>query len=306
MPKVQLISAKELFSFNDTDEILNSTAEKWKGYEFYHYTTINSLKNILKKDKNGNCFFFVRNISEMNDVAESDLHQTDGNKIHSFCTCNSRHEKIPLWYLYSGICGKGVRIKFTPGNMLKFLNSIDIVYPVVNGKADYDNPLTKINNDFELLCGWVYYKDGNCEVFYRNKKYIIPPVSEDVLISNFFIKEYPWEYEHEFRIIIKNNTDKTYDRVAIKIPENVLNKFKLMTAPETKTIDSLKEELINLGIKKENIERSKLNINMSLLKNNKADIVNNIDLWYDDECGHICEYIHSIQKCSNNQEMKQK
>lgn len=298
MQNTPVILAEDLFSLNNTENFLKTTAEKWKNYEFYHYTTTDSLVKILTKDEKGNCFFFVRNISEMNDISESELHKVDGKKIHSFCTCCSRHEKIPLWYLYSGICGRGSRIKFTPANMLKFLNSINVVYPVIDNKVDYSNPLTRKNNDFNLLCGWVYYMDGNREVFYRNKKYIITPVAQEILSKNFFIKDYPWEYEHEFRIVIKNNTKKTFDRVAILIPDNIIKKLKLMSAPERKFDDELKHKLVSLGIKEENIEASKLRINMSLLKNNKDDIVSNIDLWYDEKCGHVCEYISSIQKCN--------
>ena len=107
----------EIFSLNQTNEIMKSKARD-VGKGFYHYTTTEKLEKILAKDERGNRFLFASNFKEMNDKKEETWHKTTGDRIHSFCTCCTRHEKIPLWYIYSGICGNGVRIGFTPGKML--------------------------------------------------------------------------------------------------------------------------------------------------------------------------------------------
>lgn len=291
----------ELFSLNQTEQILTSKAEDIKK-NFYHYTTFENLQKILTGDNQGNHFFFVRSINDMNDRNEARWHQEDGDKIHSFCTCCTKHEKIPLWYLYSGICGRGVRLGITPGKMLKFLRDIELVYPVIGGKVDYSTPL-RIHNDFDLLCGWVYYlMDGNNRIFYRNSYYTTECIDENALKTNYFIKNYPWEYEREFRIIIKNKTAKSYERVAIPVPNTIIESLEIMSAPEYTFSDAEKENCIGLGIKPEKIKKSDLNIKMDLLRGNKADILEQIDAWCDeDQCGTICSFVKTRNRCAKQE-----
>lgn len=298
----KVYTADEIFQLNQTDRIMKSKA-KDINKNFYHYTTVDSINKILSGDEYGNRFIFVRNIAKMNDLNEAEIHKSNGNKIHSFCTCCTKHEKIPLWYLYSGICGNGARLGFTPGKMLKFLNSIETVYPVVNGKADYSSPL-KNGTDFELMCGWVFYlMDGNNRVMYRNKFYTVETMDEETLQSSFFIKNYPWEYEREFRIVIKNKTDTVYSRVAIPLPSELIPTLEIMSAPEYCFNDAEKKVYIDFGIKPEKIKKSKLNINMDLLRNNKDDILTQMDKWCDEEhCPNVCTYVRTKKKCIHKED----
>ena len=291
------LPSEALFLRCQTDEILRSKA-KDLGKSFYHYTQAQTVKKILQADSIGNHFFFVRNISGMNDLNEAKLHEKNGNKIHSFCTCCSKHEKIPLWYLYSGICGNGARLGFSPGRMLRFLQSISVVYPVENGQVNYALPLHK-GEDFQLHCGWVYYLlDGNNRVAYRNKTYAIPPVDKDVLQKCFFVKDYPWEYEQEFRIVIQNKTAHVYDQIAIPIPEDIISKLEIMSAPEQPFTSKEKEEFEALGIRPDKIKESTLGIHMNLLRNNRESILDQLDQWCEaDRCDRICTYIRSKKKC---------
>lgn len=298
------ISLSELFGMNDTESILDPDSGQLKQYEFSHYTTIDNLRKIVTKDSRGNCFFFLRNIAAMNDIAESDLHKADGNRIHSFCTCCTKHEKIPLWYLYSGICGNGVKVKITPANLRKFIRQIEVVYPVREGHADYEKPLIRKNGDFSLLCGWVFYQDGEKDFFYKNKKFAVSSATPELLRENFFVKRYEWEYEREFRIIIKNQTSEIYDRLAVPLPEEIIRSFRLMFAPETHPDDELKQEFAARGIAPGNIKDSRLKIKMSLLKNNRDDIISHIDQWCDGSYEAVCQYISSIQKCSKGENAK--
>lgn len=297
MDEKRQYTCAEMFSWNQTEQILASKAEDLKK-NFYHYTTADSLRKILTGDDRGNHFFFVRSINDMNDRNEASWHKEDGDKIHSFCTCCTKHEKIPLWYLYSGICGRGVRIGITPGKMLKFLRSIEIVYPVTDGKVNYYTPL-RIHTDFDLLCGWVYYLlDGNNRIFYRNSYYSTECIDENALKANYFIKNYPWEYEREFRIIIKNKTAQTYGRIAIPVPDAIIDGLEVMSAPEYTFSDAEKADFIRLGIKPGKIKKSDLNIRMDLLRGNKADILEQIDAWCDeDQCGTICCFVQTRNKC---------
>ena len=276
MATEKVYTHEEIFALNQTDQIMKSKAKEI-GKNFYHYTTVNSVDGILAGDGYGNHFIFVRNITKMNDLNEAEWHKDDGDRIHSFCTCCTRHEKIPLWYLYSGIRGNGARLGFTPGKMIEFLNSIKVAYPVEKGKVDYSKML-KINEDFELLCGWVYYlMDGNNRIMHKNTFYAVEKMDEETIKRSFFIKNYPWEYEREFRIIIINKTDTVFERIALELPSELIPSLEIMSAPEYTFTEEEKKKYISFGIKAEKIKKSKLNIKMNLLRNERENITASSD-----------------------------
>lgn len=272
---------------------------------FYHYTSFDNAKKILtpKKSNKPNNFFYVSSLGIMNDVNEKNLHIKDKNNIFVFSTCNSNNERIPLWYLYAGICGKGVGLGFLPTEMFDFINGITTVYPVnENNKPKKENPLL-INEDFELTCGWVFYVDKENEkdikVKYKSNKEIISLDDYNKLEeskNNCFIKDYPWEYESEFRIVIKTKTN--YNRLAIPIPNKTISNMMVKLAPECSDKEKSFFTNADTGIKEENISDSKLKIKMELLKRNKTDFIDNLNNW----CGvedykKMCNAIKLGKKC---------
>ena len=67
----------------------------------------------------------------MNDLHEVELHNDEKDNIFVQCFCNSPNEKIPMWYLYGGITGKGASIGFTPGVMQAYIKSINHVTELI-------------------------------------------------------------------------------------------------------------------------------------------------------------------------------
>ena len=282
---------------NNTEQILNSKAAEVNKH-YYHYSSIDKIVKLLKPDKEGNRFIWVRTISQMNDLSETKLHEENGDEIHSFCMCCTESERIPLWYLYSGICGNGARLGFAAGKMLDFLRSIETVYPVVDNMVDYSQPLCK-DKDFELLCGWVHYLRKEQKYFkYKGKNCYYKDIDEKQLKTNFFVKNYPWNYESEFRIVIKNNSGILFESVAIPLPKTLVKHIEIMSAPETSFNEEIEAQLISCGIKSVNIKESKLKIAMDLLSRNKDDIAAQIDKWYEEKYQTvICEHIRNKTNC---------
>jgi hypothetical protein len=258
---------------------------------FCHYTKVNSLDSILQSEA-----IWVSKLTQMNDLNEKKRYEKMGlDSFFGLCFCNSDSEKIPMWYLYAGISGNGARIRLTPAKLKWFLDSIKVVYPVYSGTAQPKE--LQINRDCVMKIGWVFYtkKDRSNTVKYKNKWYNVQrecvgeaSVNQEILSeeyknfekNNYFIKDYPWEYEKEFRIIFDFSKYKEkhgcVDFDKISVPINIKD-FKLMLAPEIKNLENV---FTMPGFKKfirNSIEQSGLSISMGLLGKDVDGIITSLE-----------------------------
>lgn len=205
------ITSEELRNKNAVDT--NGKVKDFSKSRFWYYTTMTTASYILQSHT-----FWVRSIEHMNDKAEAELHGSDKNIIHALCFCNSDSEKIPMWYLYSGISGKGVSIGFTPGSLLGIIKTIDTVRGVTNEGESYE---IKRGKDFDVEAGWIYYRKTESLINYKRKWYQLSDLENDFEKGNCFIKDYPWEYEKEFRIFFKIKRDLFSSILKLKYLRNI-------------------------------------------------------------------------------------
>lgn len=289
MREKQMITAHDLKRKNTID--FSKSAKEFSSTNFWYYTAMSTVNEILYSES-----FWVSNIANMNDENEAQFHDKEKDKVFALCFCNSNSEKIPMWYLYSGICGTGMRIGITPANMLKMISSIKHVSPVINNELS-ENQL-EVGKDIEIEYGWVYYKSHSSQIQYRNKWYEVSDLNSFVK-NNFFIKDYPWQYEREFRIVFKNCTNMKFDKLAVSIPHEMIKALKITCAPECqyscyegKGFEKYFSSLIS---------PSKLKINMDLLKRNKDSIVSNFDKIIDEKnVDELCRAINNFKRKSKN------
>lgn len=257
--KSSRITSDELRKINNIE--LPMRAKDFSDASFWYYTSMDTAIKILENKK-----IFISNISKMNDLDEDKLHGNDSKFVHCLCLCNSDTEKIPMWYLYAGLTGKGVAIKFTPSIVLKLLDSIETV-KTIDGRTVFER-----GKDFDIDWGWIFYqkKEHQSSVKFKGTWYSVED-SDNFAKKNYFIKAYPWEYEREFRIVIHNNAKPkiAYDQLAIDISP-VFDRLKIKLGPETSQKEFLKEYKKATGrtVLPLSIEESKLGISMNLLDRN--------------------------------------
>ena len=282
----------ELKGVNKPD--LDGKAGAFSNYTFWQYTNVEAICKIL----GGSCFW-VNNISGMNDLREADLHGAEKEDIFVQCFCNSDTEKIPMWYLYGGIVGRGASIGFTSGVMLNYIRSIKYVTELVEDPAKGFVPGARleIGKDFDLQFGWVFYADDK----YVDKddadenrtirvkcwsKFINVLNAEEFYKGNYFVKDYPWEYEKEFRLVFINKTGRTIKKIRVDIPEEFRTrkdrKLKVRLAPEVKSdkdFEEYQKRILDAGKEYQvTVLKSELKINMDLLGRNKNDINEHVRL----------------------------
>lgn len=113
--------------------------------------------------------------------------------------------------------------------------------------------------------------------------------AEQYCDGNIFIKDYPWEYEKEFRLAFINKTVRKIDKIKTDTPEafraSKNRKLKIRMAPEiSNSVDAASGEsefeicsgeLVEVAEKNSyqiSVSKSKLKINMDLLGRSKNDV----------------------------------
>ena len=94
--------------------------------KFCHYTSLDNARKIVNSGT-----IRLSKFSQMNDITESKKHSGQEKQIFSTCFCHSSARSIPMFYLYSGIDGKGCRLEFTAAKIREILKVAEI-YPVNN------------------------------------------------------------------------------------------------------------------------------------------------------------------------------
>lgn len=107
----KLSTAEQL---NEYFEHLNKDKKK-----YYHYTSLGALDAILK-DKQ----FVISNVNRFNDKKDREQFGDENEQKRFFSLCFSRgtEENLPLWYMYSGVNGKGGRLCFKYNKIQKLVS----------------------------------------------------------------------------------------------------------------------------------------------------------------------------------------
>lgn len=211
---------------------------------FFHYTKLKNIEKILK----GNAFLLSR-IGNSNDPIENNT----PNKERSFALCFSTgiNENLPLWYLYSGVNGKGGRLCFTKSQIYSLINEGCYSLVEINSETnEINSEICKLhkNEDISVEFQDILYVKENKE--FIDLKYNTMTNHSNIRIKEFkeferkypaFIKSLIWYYEKETRLLVtlKDNIFQLLEsnkKYAVKLSfdklDDVINGMKLTLAPE--------------------------------------------------------------------------
>ena len=240
---------------------------------FYYYTKIKTAENILKKGA-----FWLTDVNGFNDT--KDTEQFGEDKDYSFSLCFSRRKKenLPMWYLYSGIDGKGCRIELTEKKLQKLRENGK--YTLIRGISEGDDKYTILDSvplekgkTMDIKFKDILYegkldRDGKCELKYSSKR--ISEFSQTELEkykkkNRGFVKGMIWNYEKETRLLVRlrgeaeerlrewrksAQTSAISYHVELSFDEALLKQMKIVFAPN---LNEEEEEAVireNDGFKK--------------------------------------------------------
>lgn len=105
------------FSKIETEKDLSKyLTREYEHTKYIHYTSLDAINNIMKDRQ-----FWLCDVRGLND--KKDIKQFDNEVCFSLCFSTGVNENLSLWYLYSGIDGKGGSISFDKKKIRKLIQN---------------------------------------------------------------------------------------------------------------------------------------------------------------------------------------
>ncbi len=268
--------------------------------EFFHYTSLRAIDAIL-----GSKTIRISSSDRFNDKKDREQFGTllEQKRYYSLCFSTGSNENLSLWYLYSGVNGKGGRISLTYKKLMQFISEGEFFlteYDYENNKSIGIKIPLKNGENMELVLRDILYshyaRDGtNVDLKYNtmtNHGNVSAEEYEKYKNHHLgFNKSLIWYHEKESRLLIKliGDVGKLIDlnkeyAVLWSLTGEQIKHIKIMCAPEIAD----KSELD----KYKNIKEFILKTSRTSLSENAGEIEMNI-------CSK-CDYKEKFcSKCKN-------
>lgn len=198
----------------NTKDLSGYLTREYEHTEYNHYTDLKTIDNILKKRE-----LWISDVRAFND--KKDTEQFEDRLCFSLCFSTGVNENLSLWYLYSGIDGKGGCISFEKKKIRQLIEN-----------AKYKLYKFKDNKEPKEICDIEKGKNANIDF-------------ADVL---YFSEEYPSKKREEENMALKYNTMTNYNipkKEFLKFKENNMGKLKSLIwyyEKETRLLIELTDE----------------------------------------------------------------
>lgn len=237
---------KECNTEKDYIDFFNNDDRAYRHTNYYHYTSLENVDKMLSNKQ----IRLTALSKTANDNIEKALYIKYGNNLFSLCFSTGTSESLPLWYLYSGIDGKGARIEISKKNIKTLISQTKFYlietedsYPF-NKVFDY-KPVLLNDDNCKILFRDILYigrdsaKPGKCRIKYNGstKNEIDESVCKAIKRQyERFTKTLIWFYEKETRlqveIIDKNLIDNKKNYVVIMDLSPIYDEINIRLAPE--------------------------------------------------------------------------
>ena len=213
--------------------------------KYYHYTTWDSLKKILKYKT----FLLTRgNSLNINDQHEAHMKGSweEWNKIYIGSFAFGPSENMAMWGLYGLPWHDAVRLSIPKHKMNTWVDSIQEIKLFENGKTE------SFHDSFDASLNDVVYASGAegdpIKYIYRGKNLNakLPLGADKAKEMTGYVKNCAWQYENEVRLRIRLNHDTGFERIQVSVPDEVIDSINVTTGPYFRwKSEDLYEQLIH-------------------------------------------------------------
>lgn len=247
---------------------------------FFHYTNLGAIDKILEKPS-----FRISQVKRFNDKKDVAQFGTkeEQKRFFSICFSSGVNENLSLWYLYSGMNGKGGCLRFTRNKLMNLIEKG--IFSIVEYDYDKNEEVgipTVLKKDVDMN---IEFKDVLYARIDKSGKNVSLKYNTMTNYNNLSVEEYDkyvknnrgfqksliWYYEKETRLLIeikgklvqKLDSKKNYV-VMWEFDKELLKGMQIVLAPEHKNEDMINEY--------KNIKRFMLDSSGICLSKNAGDI----------------------------------
>lgn len=248
-------SAEDYLTFLDNDD------RGLRHTHYYHYTSIKNIDKILTDGQ-----LRLTSLSKSaNDNIEKKWYEENGQNLFSLCFSTGTSENLPLWYLYSGIDGKGACLGLKKKSFHQLVDKPKLYLAMTEKQKPYNilgTPTLLQEEEYKLVVRDILYigKDSSKKDSFRAKynNQTNNDISSNVqkeLVDKYsrFIKGLIWFYEKETRVQVeitnKQLIDSQNNYIVLLSIEPILDDITITLAPEYETTHT-QELLTYQGITK--------------------------------------------------------
>lgn len=221
---------------------------------YYHYTSLENINSILK-----NKHFWLSCVAGFNDEIDKKQFGDENaqKEFYSLCFSTGVNENLPLWYLYSGIQGKGGRISFTKATIRDLINNVAVykLYEFQDNELS-ENPVMILEDGVTMKFNFkdvLYYHKGNSELKLKyntmtNYSIAVDEFEKIEEIWKYCMKGLIWYYEKETRLVIQligkakkliNDNSKKQYKVVLDFNDDIKKRLKIDLAPEITDVNEV-------------------------------------------------------------------
>lgn len=235
----------ELCNCQDLEDYL--TGREYTHGQYFHYTKLDIVDSILKNKK-----FWLSNVDGFNDTLDIKQFGQDPVPCFSLCFSTGIHENLPLWYLYSGLDGRGARICFTKTGIKKLVKNGRYSLRLFGPNEDQDGKeIMSLEDGKTMKLSFrdvIYFQSGDskgkCALKYNtmtNYKIETEEFENYSQKNRGFQKGLIWYYEKETRLLVEllGDAKKVWEekskentiRVILSFDETLLKHIRVTLAP---------------------------------------------------------------------------
>lgn len=238
---------------------LDDFSARTKNYKYiYHYT---SLRNLIKILSGG--FWHLANAKDMNDQLEYQLGDSSKwKRIYFASFMMDSKESIGMWSMYAQPWETGVKITLPISAVRKWIKEKPHLYALkkdTTGNFNFAAPLEPISDaKVDLKLSAVVYSNADSLETPDQGEYLSWSHSTNTIIKHVhkfpeltgYIKDKAWDYEKEIRLKAVMSSECDFDRIAIKISQDLIDSMIITASPLFEgDLQSKIEDEIKLQIK---------------------------------------------------------
>lgn len=229
------LSFEGIDNLSDLVKYLDAGARLSNSKYLYQYTSVSALVNMLRSKT-----MHLSNAKYMNDQLEYQNGDPEIWKNLFFsCFMMEEDESIGMWSMYAQPWRDGVKISIPKGILRSWVNETNELFEISQETKQPTGRTISDTNAFRIWLSAVAYSNYDGLNLKEDVEILRCGTQENKILRNAphqpeltgYIKDMAWAYEKEIRVKVHFNNGMGFERVAINMPDYVIESMVITPSP---------------------------------------------------------------------------